>query len=176
MEKVVDGIKSLLSFIFFIIYFVFALVMTILLLNFNNFGVTQFGNTSLIIINDKISNEDYKKGNLVVVESSKIEDYKIGDYIFTYRVGADRIPTIQLGEIGTLYPEEDSISFVNGETYSSEYIAGTAVKQYEEIGFYLSIVQSKWGFLFIVLIPVFLIFIYEVYSLIIEIKYGSEED
>ena len=50
------------------------------------------------------------------------------------------------------------------------------VKQYDKIGGYLSIIESKWGFLFIVLIPVFLIFIFEVYSLIIEIKYGAEED
>ena len=36
--------------------------------------------------------------------------------------------------------------------------------------------ESKWGFLFIVLVPCFLIFIYEVYALIIEIKYGAEEE
>ena len=176
MKKIVDGIKSFLSFVLFVIYFVFALVMTILLLNFNDFGITQFGNTSLIVINDKISNDEFAKGNLVVVESGKIEDYKVGDYVFTYRVGADRIPTVQVGKIGTIYPEENSVAFENGEAYSTEYIAGTAVKQYEKIGTYLSIIESKWGFLFIVLIPVFLIFIFEVYSLIIEIKYGSEED
>ena len=49
-------------------------------------------------------------------------------------------------------------------------------KKYEKIGTFLSVVESKWGFLFIVLVPSFLIFIYEVYSLIIEIKYGKDED
>lgn len=176
MKKVLEGIKSFFSFVLFVIYFLFALVMTVLLLNFNDFGVTQFGNKSFVLINDKISNESYKKGNLVVVESLKIEEYKVGDYVFAYKVGADRIPTIQVGKIGNVYVDENSIAFENGETYSEEYVAGIAVDQYEKVGTLLSIIESKWGFLFIVLIPVFLIFIYEVYSLIIEIKYGTEED
>jgi hypothetical protein len=176
MEKVISGIKSTVSFIFFVVYFVFALVMTVLLLNFNNYGVTQFGDLSFVVVNSKISNDQFKKGDLVITEHTKIADYSVGEYVFTYRIGADRIPTIQLGKIGNVYPEEDALSFENGETYSTEYIAGKPVKQYEKIGGYLSIIQSKWGFLFIVLIPVFLIFIFEVYSLIIEIKYGTEED
>ncbi|MBE6145108.1 MAG: hypothetical protein E7171_00660 [Firmicutes bacterium] len=176
MKKVVDVVKSIISFVLFIIYFCFALVMTILLLNYNDYGVTQFGEKSFILINGKISNDLYKEGDLVIVESSKIEDYKVGEYIFTYRVGADRIPVVQVGKIGNVYPEEDAISFENGETYSSEFIAGTVVSKHEKIGGILSIIESKWGFLFIVLIPVFLIFIYEVYALIIEIKYGAEED
>ena len=45
-----------------------------------------------------------------------------------------------------------------------------------KVGSVLSLLQSKWGFLFTVLVPCFLIFIYEVYSLIIEIKYGAEPD
>ncbi len=176
MEKVVEGIKSFISFVLFVIYFVFALVMTVLLLNFNDYGVTQFGEKSFILINGKISNDLYKDGNLVVVEAKNIEEYKVGEYVFTYRVGADRIPTVQVGKIGNVYPEEKAISFENGETYSEEFIAGIAVDQHEKVGGILSVIESKWGFLFIVLIPVFLIFIYEVYALIIEIKYGNEED
>ena len=176
MKKVLEGIKSFFSFVLFVIYFLFALVMTVLLLNYNDYGVTQFGSKSLVIINDEVSNETYKKGDLVIVENLKIEEYKVGDYVFAYKVGADRIPTIQVGKVGTVYPDEHSIAFENGETYSEEYIAGVAVDQHEKIGSLLSVIESKWGFLFIVLIPVFLIFIYEVYSLIIEIKYGTEED
>lgn len=176
MKKVFEIVKKVLSFVFFAIYFVFALIMTILLLNFNDYGVTQFDSTSFILVNDKISNDKYVKGDLVLVKSLKIEDYKEGDDLFTYKIGSDRIPTVQLGKIGTVYVEDDAIAFENGETYSSEFVAGVPTKKYENIGGFLSIVESKWGFLFIVLIPVFLIFIYEVYALIIEIKYGAHED
>lgn len=176
MKKVVKTIKSAVSFILFTIYFVFALVMTVLLLNFNDYGITQFGDKSFILVNSKISNEQYKKGDLVIAEHIKVENYKVGDYVFAYKIGADRLPTIQLGKVGNVYLEEDAIAFENGETYSSEYIAGKSIKQYDKIGSYLSLIESKWGFLFIVLVPVFLIFIYEIYSLIIEIKYGTDED
>ena len=104
------------------------------------------------------------------------EDIKVGEYIFTYKVGRDHVPVVQLGKVGSVYADEDAISFENGETYSVEFIAGRPVSQHEKIGGILSVIESKWGFLFIVLVPVFLIFIYEIYSLIIEIKYGAEED
>ena len=176
MKKVVEGIKSFVSFVLFIVYFVFALIMTILLLNFNDYGVSQFDNKSLILINEDISNELYKKGDLVIVEMPKVEDIKVGEYVFTYKVGRDHVPVVQLGKVGNVYADEDAISFENGETYSIEFIAGRPVSQHEKIGGILSVIESKWGFLFIVLVPVFLIFIYEIYSLIIEIRYGAEED
>ena len=57
-----------------------------------------------------------------------------------------------------------------------QFVAGTGEKVYNDIGFYLSIIESRWGFLFLVLVPCFLFFIYEIYALIVEIKYGAEED
>ena len=136
--------------------------------------VFEYGD-DMILVNDKISNDKYVKGDLVLVKSLKIEEYKEGDYLFTYKIGSDRVPTVQLGKIGAVYADDDAIAFENGETYSSEFVAGVPTKKYEKIGGFLSIVESKWGFLFLVLVPCFLIFMYEIYSLIIEIKYGKEE-
>lgn len=174
--KVLGIIKNIILGILLFVYFVFVIAMTVLLLNFNDYGVTEFGDTSLIIINDEISNENYKKGDLVIVEKEKMELLEVGKEIFTYKVDAKGIVSIDLGKIGNLYPEEDAISFENGSSYSMEFIAGVPEKTYNSIGTFLSIVESKWGFLFIVLVPSFLIFVYEVYTLIIEIKYGGDED
>jgi hypothetical protein len=150
--------------------------MTVLLLNFNDFGVTEFGTKSIILINDEISNETYKKGDLVIVNKNKIEKMEVGQELFTYRTDENGNVSIDLGKIGNVYPEENAISFENGSNYSMEFIAGTPEKKYEKIGLYLGILESKWGFLFIVLVPSFLIFVYELYSLIVEIKYGADED
>ena len=174
--KVVEAIKRTVIGIIGTVYFVFALIMTILLLNFNDYGVTQFGNTSLIIINDDVAGEKYDKGSLVLVEGTKIENIKAGEEVFTYRIDSKGIPMIQIGNVGEVYLEDKAIAFENGETYSYEFVAGKPTKTYANLGMALSIIESQWGFLFIVLVPCFLIFIYEIYSLIVEIKYGGEED
>lgn len=174
--KVLKIIKSIIAGILLFVYFVFVIAMTVLLLNFNDYGVTEFGNTSLILINDEISNENYKKGDLVITEKKKMEKLTVGEEIFTYKVDSKGNVSIDLGKIGNLYPEEDALSFENGSTYSMEFVAGTPKEVHKKIGTYLSVIESKWGFLFIVLVPSFLIFVYEVYSLIVEIKYGADED
>ena len=76
----------------------------------------------------------------------------------------------------TTNKNQRSISFENGNTFSDDFIAGSPVKVYSGLGSFLSVIESKWGFLFIVLVPCFLIFIYEIYALIVEVKYGDEEE
>ena len=176
MKKVLETIKKILIGIIGTAYFIFALIMTILLLNYNDYGVTQFGNKSLVIINDEIASENYEKGDLVIVEGKRVDKIELGEEIFTYRIDSRGIPSIQVGIVGDIYIEDDAIAFENGETYSMEFVAGVGTESYEHLGTALSIIESQWGFLFIVLVPCFLIFIYEVYSLIVEIKYGAEED
>ncbi len=176
MKKVLTTIKKVIMTIIGVAYFMFALAMTILLLNYNDYGITQFGSKSLIIINDQIANETYEKGDLVIVNLPKLENMKVGDELFCYRIDSKGIPSLQVGKVGEVYLEERAISYENGETYSYEFIAGKTEEIHEDIGAFLGVVESKWGFLFIVLVPCFLIFIYELYSLIIEIKYGAEED
>lgn len=173
--KVLETIKSIFVTILGVIFFLFALSMTLLLLNYNDYGVTQFGDTSLILIKGDVSSENYTKGDLVIVEAKKLKDLEVGDELFTYNVAKDHSVSIDLGIIGEIYTEEDAISFENGSTYSSEFIAGQATKIYHNVGTFISLVTSQWGFLFVVLVPGFLIFIYELYALIVEIKYGDEE-
>lgn len=174
--KTLKLIKKILFTIIGVSYYVFALCMTILLLNYNDYNVTQFGEKSLVIINDDISREEYTKGDLVIVDSVKIRELNKGDTLFAYKVDKKGNVNLEVGNVGEIYLEEEAFSFENGETYSMEFAAGKPGKVYEEIGTFLSIVESKWGFLFIVLVPCFLIFIYEVYALIVEVKYGDEEE
>ena len=176
MKKVLETIKKILIGIVGTAYFLFALAMTILLLNYNDYGVTQFANKSLIIMTDNVASEKYKKGDLVIVESKKVDQIKTGQEVFTYRIDSKGIPMIQIGKVGEVYVKDNAIAFENGETYSMEFVAGIGIKSYEGLGTALSIIESQWGFLFIVLVPCFLIFIYEIYSLIVEIKYGGQED
>ena len=175
MSKILRKIKSFIAGVLICVFFVFALAMTMLLLNYNKYGLTQFGNTTLVIINDDISSETFEKGDLVLAKSQKLEKLQLGDEIFVYRILNGGKVTVELGKVGQIYPEEDAVAFENGDIFSNQFVIGTADKTYNDIGTYLAIVESKWGFLFIVLVPCLLIFIYEIYALIVEIKYGADE-
>ena len=149
--------------------------MTFLLLNFNDYGVTKVGDTSLVIIKDEISIDDYKKGDLVFVEEKRLRNIKVGDELFVYRVDSKGNANIEIGKVGQVHEDNEAVSFENGDNYSYEFIIGVGRKKYSGIGTLLAIVESKWGFLFTVLVPSFLFFIYQVYALIVEIRYGDEE-
>ena len=174
--KALGVIKRIIVSIVLIVFFAFTITMTILLLNFNKFGVTQFDDTSLLIIKKGFTSETYEKGSLVVVESKEIVDYQEGEEVFVYHLDGHGGVNIQLGVVGQVHEEDDAITFSNGDTYSSEFIIGTGEKIYPNIGKYLSIVESKWGFLFIILVPNFFLFVYQLYSLIVEIKYGKDDE
>ena len=137
---------------------------------------TEFDETSLLIIKKSFSSETYKKGSLVLVESKLVKDYKEGEEVFVYHLDGKGGANIQLGVVGKVYPEQDAITFTNGGTYSSEFIIGTGEQVYSGVGTILSIIESKWGFLFIILVPNFFLFIYQLYSLIVEIKYGKDDE
>lgn len=176
MKDVLKKIKSIFSLMLGVCFFAFALAMSLLLLNYNKYGLTQFGDTTLIIINGNLTSEDFKRGDLVLVESRNLDRLNVGENAFAYRVDGQGRVSIELGKIGKVYKEENAISFENGSTFDAEFLAGVPYKTYVNVGRFLSVVESKWGFLFIILVPCFLIFIYEVYALIIEIKYGAEEE
>ena len=174
--KALKTIKNILVGILGTAFYLFALVMTVLLLNYNEFGVTEFGDTSLIILEQEISNNNYKKGDLIIVQKTRYDMINKGDEVFTYSVNSKGVATVEIGKVGEKYDKEKAISFENGASFSEEYIIGKATKTYNEVGTVLSIIESKWGFLFIVLVPGFMIFLYEIYALIIEIKYGEDDE
>lgn len=169
-----ESVKRVLYSIIIFVYFAFALAMTLLLLNYNDYGVTQFGENSMIILTEKVSSKEYKRGDLVIVEQAELKDIKVGETLFTYRADSKGNVHIDFGKVGKIYEDERAIALENGSNYSEEFIAGKPTKVYNNIGLYLSIIESQWGFLFIILVPCFLLFIYQVYALIVEIKYGDE--
>lgn len=176
MKKAIEKLKKILIGILIFVFSCFAIFMTVLLLNFNEYGVTEFGDKSLVILTREISSQNYKKGDLVIVEKVAYEAIKEGDEIFAYSVDSREKVNIEVGIVKDLYPTEKSIAYKNGAGFSQEYIIGKATDTYHDIGLYLSFIESKWGFLFIVLVPCFIIFIYEIYALVVEIRYGDEED
>jgi len=173
--KFFEIMKKIFGYILTFVFYCYVIIMTLLLLNYNDYGVTEIYGTSLIIVKEQISSDKYKKGDLVLVESQKLDFIKENDEIFVYKIDNKGNANIEFGKVGEIHKEELAISLENGSTYSEEFIIGKGTKSYNNIGMILSFLGSKWGFLFTVLLPSFIFFIYQVYILIVEIKYGNEE-
>lgn len=174
--KILNLIKKIIIWAFTMAFLGFVILMAILLLNYNKYGVTQFDKTTLVIIKHKITSERYQVGDLVLVKAKELKELKAGEEVFTYHVADDGKVNINVGKIDKLHLDEEAFTYVNGETYSDKFLIGTGDKVYPEVGRYLSIIQSQWGFFFILLVPTFFIFVSQIYALIVEIKYGDHEE
>ncbi|MDD2490403.1 MAG: hypothetical protein PHY26_04055, partial [Bacilli bacterium] len=61
--KIIKIIKKIIARTLMIVFFVFAIIMAVLILNRNDYGVTQFDDTSLLLTREEISSENYQKGD-----------------------------------------------------------------------------------------------------------------
>lgn len=174
--KILRLIKNIILSILGIIFFTFAIAMTVFVLNYNKFGVAEINENSFLLIKEDLSNAKYKKGDLVIVKNKKISRINVGDEIFTYKLETGGAVSINVGVIEEVFIEESAVSYKNGEYYSMEFVIGTADKIIPKIGDFLSLILNRWGFLFVIVLPIFFIFISQIYSLIVEIKYGDEDD
>ena len=172
-----DKMKKILKFILGIvitIYVIVAVGLTFCLLNYNEYNLTVIGKNTFIIVKDDALEPDFKKGDLVVVERNEDAEIEAGDKIFFYN-GKEHQVSVNLGDVvnNTKVTEKESTFTIEGNLkVSSRYIIGKAEtsKVYSGLGSVLSVLESKWGFLFLIILPVLLMFIYLIYAVIVEVK------
>lgn len=154
--------KKLISNVVFIAYLLIAIFVTVCLLSYNDYKVTEFGNTSLIIVSDKKMEPDFNKGDLILVDET--DEIKEGDKVFYYDTYNQKIK-VKLCEIeGVEKVADTQTNYIidDGEhKISSEYIIGLAseASSIKNLGTILGIVESKWGFLFLIVFPALLAFV-----------------
>lgn len=169
--------KKIISNILFAIYAVIAVFVTVCLLSYNDFKVTEFGDYSLVIIEDNELSPEYEKGDLVIVD--KNEKIRIGDKAFFYNTYNRQIE-IKLGEVvGTekVTESETTYTFEGERKISGQYVLGTSNEAtvIPKVGTILNILESKWGFLFIIVLPALLAFIYQISVVFSEIRNSKKE-
>lgn len=175
MKKVFHVLWSILE----VIIIVYVILMTSILLSKNKYGYTQFGNYTLCkidLINER-GIDGVEVGDLLLVKNSnKINK---GDVIYyyvvyneTYVVQSAPVINIESDKYSAVYTIDD-----NGPlTIASSRVLGKDKAIYHNLGSILNIVESKLGFLFLVLLPILVIFIYQIYELVMIFRYEQVED
>ena len=82
IHKEENRMKKLIINILVIVYMIIAIILTILLLSYNDFKITVIGGKSLVIIKDNDLAPEYNKGELVIVNSE--DSVKVGQEIFYF--------------------------------------------------------------------------------------------
>ncbi len=162
--------KKTIFSIIVIIYVIIAIFTTMCLLSYNEYRVSQFGDNSLIIVNKNNATDDYKQGDLVIINKNSIQNTKIGDKLFYYTQDGVKISNIidvkDFGEIGKNFVIDGNFTIVEDDVAGSSNDS----KIIRNLGGILDVLESRWGFLFIIIFPSLFAFLYEVYMLILEIS------
>lgn len=162
-------------------YIIIAITLTVFLLNYNDYGVTEIGGKTLITVNDDALAPTYKKGDLLVVKNQSSDEINANDYIFFYERNQEKKTVIiNLGKVISkrkVNEEETTFKLEGDVDYSSEYVIGSnkEVKVYPSLGSIISVLESRWVFLFFIIIPLLFVFLYEIYEFVLEVKRNMKE-
>ncbi len=156
----------------------YAIFVIVLMLSYNEFGYTEVGDHTFVSINDQNITElsDFKEGDLISIKSKTYNEINAGDEVYYYATLNDEYIIVKdklLEKDGNnreaVYNFEHNDSMV---TY--DRIIGTFEKNYEGKGKIYDILLSTVGFLLLVILPVLVIFIYQVYKFVLLVKEDKE--
>ena len=174
MKKVL----KIIGIIFIVIYAIIALGLTICLLNYNDYNITEINGNTLIIVKDNELEPTYQKGDLIIATKNPTSDINKGDKIFFYQE-QDKSVIINLATVidkENVNANESTFTLDGEYRLSNEYVIGKSdtSKVYHKLGSVLNVLESRLGFLFIIIFPMFILFIYEIFMVIEEIKKPDE--
>ena len=162
------------------IYAVIAVLTTICLLAYNDSHISTFGSTSLIIVDSKdLEDIGLNMGDIAFVTKSK--NLNQNDKVFCYEVYNGEV-SITVSTIKDVQQDERSktnkYELTDGRIIDYNFILGPAnsFSKMPKVGFVLKVLESKFGYLFLVVLPTLLLFLYELYTIVMQIKDGRDEE
>lgn len=152
------------------LYVVITIIITYCLLSYNKYNISEFKNKYLLIIESKDYN--YHKSDLLIVKKSN--KYQKGDIVFYYDL-FDSPVEVKVGKIKTVDKTADDLytyTLENDKIFNDDSFLGTTknTTSYANLGSIYRILTSKMGYLIIIIFPMLLAFIYEIYGIVKEIK------
>ena len=170
--------KKVLGGILLVVYSIIAITVTVLLLSYNDYNCSEIGGYTVYIVNDDSLEPEYKQGSILLVKHTSDKNLQSGDTMFLYKVINSQEYEFVERTLDKKVQQGNHIIYVvdNEENYDDSYFVGKTSDTVviEGWGYLLSLLESKWGYLFCVVIVSLLLFLQEVFELTMEIKYGKE--
>ena len=170
--------KKVLGGILLVVYSIIAITVTVLLLSYNDYNCSEIGGYTVYIVNDDSLEPEYKQGSVLLVKHTSDKNVQSGDTMFLYKVINSQEYEFVERTLDKKIQQGNHIIYAvdNEENYDDSYFVGKTSDTVviEGWGYILSLLESKWGYLFCVVIVSLLLFLQEVFELAMEIKYGRE--
>ena len=169
-----DNMKNKIISILIAIWIVVAIFTTVCLLSINKYHVSEFGKYSLFTVDSDILEPEVKEGALLITKKTNHKHINPGDHIFYY----DSESSEAIVNLGTVVKKEEvtsteaTLTLQNDNKLSMTYVLGKedSAISIPVLGTLLSIIESKWGYMFLVIFPTILITVYEVFAVASEVK------
>lgn len=160
---------------------VYVILITSCILFRNKFGYTEFFEKyTLVTVTDDNQKfvPSHDVGDLLIVKNQKF-NINEGDVIYYYATINDEY-VVRSGVVKSKTEDEVSALYVLDDedktSVSTNRMLGKSVSTHPGKGAILDILESRVGFLFLVLLPILIVFIYQVYQLVVVAKYEVVEE
>ena len=146
------------------IYIVVAVFTTVSLFTYNKQNLSEFNGKVFVKLQEDVQN--YKKGSLLIID--KKDDYQAGNNVFYCKLKKKKC-LINYGTIDTMMGDAPTI---NNEIISQKLIIGKDenVRVVPVLGGIMNTLESRWGYLCAIVLPILIGFLYELYNIIKEMK------
>lgn len=174
IKKILGGIVDFLMLIVIIV----ALGVTLISLTSDDSGVSKIGKYMPLSVQTESMEDTIYKGDFIVMEECDVDSLKVGDIISFFTTEQD-VVIIKTHRIVEIDSKSGSKSFVtrgdNNEVddyvpvFPSDVIGKWEGVRIPYVGAALDFVSSQYGFLLCIILPLFALFIYQIYKFIIVI-------
>lgn len=163
-----------------IAYFIVAIILTVFLLSYNDYRVTEIGDYVFVLGTGEELEDIADKNDLIIVKKESNKNINVGDKVFFYTKEKDEI-AIYAADVTVkeqTYGRDYTYAVEGDYRLSDKHIIGKVDSSIKvpHLGRILEILESRLVFLFLIVLPTFIIFLYEGYQVIMDIKYGAFEN
>ena len=163
-----------------VVIIVYVIALTLFVLCKNKYGYTQFGDYSFVTVGmmEEKTIQNVSKGDLLLVKNSN--DIHNGDLIYYYSVINDEY-IVKSGVVSNIVEDNYNSLYTVGTgnqavSVASNRLLGKYSTTYDTVGSVINILESRIGFLFLVLLPIMVVFIYQLYEFFVILKYNEVDE